>query len=67
MEAINVKYKGYEVGAVSFNTDTGIGAFEYDSAFIKQGIELSPIKMPLAKRIYSFPELEFETFKGLPV
>ena len=66
MEAINVKYKGYEVGAVSFNTDTGIGAFEYDPAFIKQGIELSPIKMPLAKRIYSFPELEFETFKGLP-
>ena len=66
MEAINVKYKNYEVGAVSFNTDTGVGAFEYDSAFIKQGIELSPIKMPLAKRIYSFPELEFETFKGLP-
>ncbi len=66
MEAINVKYKDYEVGAVSFNTDTGIGAFEYDPAFIKQGIELSPIKMPLAKRIYSFPELEFETFKGLP-
>ena len=66
MEAINVKYKNYEVGAVSFNTDTGIGAFEYDPAFIKQGIELSPIKMPLAKRIYSFPELEFETFKGLP-
>ena len=66
MEAINVKYKDYEVGAVSFNTDTGIGAFEYDPAFIKQEVELSPIKMPLAKRIYSFPELEFETFKGLP-
>lgn len=66
MEAINVKYKSYDVGAVSFNTDTGIGAFEYDSTFIKQGIELAPIKMPLSKRIYSFPELEFETFKGLP-
>ena len=36
MEAINVKYKGYEVGAVSFNTDTGIGAFEYDPAFDSQ-------------------------------
>lgn len=66
MEVINVKYKSSEVGAVSFNTDTGIGAFEYDPAFIKQGIELAPVKMPLAKRIYSFPELEFETFKGLP-
>ena len=66
MEVINVKYKSYEVGAVSFNTNTGIGAFEYDPAFIKQGIELAPVKMPLTKRIYSFPELEFETFKGLP-
>ncbi|OUR90381.1 toxin HipA [Gammaproteobacteria bacterium 42_54_T18] len=66
MEVINVKYKSYEVGAVSFNTNTGIGAFEYDPTFIKQGIELAPVKMPLAKRIYSFPELGFDTFKGLP-
>ncbi|HDY7712967.1 TPA: type II toxin-antitoxin system HipA family toxin, partial [Vibrio vulnificus] len=28
--------------------------------------ELSPIKMPLSNRIYRFPELDFNTFKGLP-
>jgi serine/threonine-protein kinase HipA len=66
MEVVSVIYEGHEVGAVSFNTDTGVGAFEYASGFLKAGIELSPLKMPLAKRIYSFPELGYETFKGLP-
>ena len=65
-QVINVNYAGDEVGAVSFDTATGIGAFEYGSAFIAKGAELSPIKMPLAKQIYSFPELGHETFKGLP-
>ncbi|MDE9433154.1 type II toxin-antitoxin system HipA family toxin [Xenorhabdus bovienii] len=66
MEVINVNYRKQSVGAVSFNTDTGIGSFEYNPSFINTGIELSPIKMPLSKRIYSFPELRYETYKGLP-
>lgn len=66
MEVINITYQAHEVGAVSFDTDRGVGAFEYDPNFIKTGIELSPIKMPLSRRIYSFPELDFHTFKGLP-
>lgn len=33
---------------------------------VEKGIELSPIKMPLSKHIFSFPELGFNTFKGLP-
>ncbi|RLA19259.1 MAG: type II toxin-antitoxin system HipA family toxin, partial [Gammaproteobacteria bacterium] len=66
MEAITVNCQGVEVGAVSFDVDTGVGAFEYAPAFISKGIELSPIKLPLAKQIYSFPELGAETFKGLP-
>ena len=66
MEVIKVNYREYFVGAVSFDTKTGIGAFEYDPSFVSTGIELSPVKMPLAKRIYSFPELGFETYKGLP-
>jgi serine/threonine-protein kinase HipA len=51
---------------VSFDSEKGSGAFEYAPNFIKQGIELSPLKMPLATQIYSFPELAFTTFKGLP-
>jgi len=66
MDVIKVKYKEYDVGALSFNTNTQMGAFEYFPGFIKTGIELSPIKMPLAKKIYSFPEIDHNTFKGLP-
>lgn len=66
MEVINVNSKGHEVGAVSFDTETGIGAFEYTPSFIKLGIELSPIKMPLSRQVYSFPQLDFNTYKGLP-
>jgi serine/threonine-protein kinase HipA len=65
-EVIKVKYKEHDVGAVSYNTDTQIGAFEYFPSFIKTGIELSPIKMPLAKKVYSFPQIDPATFKGLP-
>ena len=66
MEAINITYHEHDVGAVSFDSEKGSGAFEYDPNFVKKGIELSPIKMPLSKRIFSFPELDFNTFKGLP-
>ncbi len=66
MEALNVSYQNQPVGAVSFDTDTGQGAFEYAPGFIQSGIELSPLKMPLANRIYTFPELNEHTFKGLP-
>jgi serine/threonine-protein kinase HipA len=66
VEAVSVKYKEHQVGALSFNTETGLGAFEYEPSFITKGIELSPLKMPLAKKIYSFPGLDKDTFKGLP-
>ena len=66
MEVITITYQDDVVGAVSFDTEKGLGSFEYDPGFIKKGVELSPIKMPLSNRIYSFPELDFNTFKGLP-
>jgi len=66
MEVITITYQDDVVGAVSFDTEKGLGSFEYAPGFIKKGIELSPIKMPLSNRIYSFPELDFNTFKGLP-
>lgn len=66
MEVVNVSYNNHAVGAVSFDGAKGIGAFEYEPSFIKQGIELSPLKMPLSQQIYSFPELDYVTFKGLP-
>ncbi|ELL0595641.1 type II toxin-antitoxin system HipA family toxin [Vibrio vulnificus] len=66
MEVITITYQDDLVGAVSFDTEKGLGSFEYDPSFVKKGVELSPIKMPLSHRIYRFPELDFNTFKGLP-
>ena len=66
MEVINVHYHTHHVGAVSFDAETGLGAFEYAGAFISTGIQLSPIKMPLAKHIYTYPNLAYATYKGLP-
>lgn len=57
---------GTRVGVVSYEENEKYARFEYDKNFISRGIELSPIVMPLNNRIYSFPNLNKETFKGLP-
>ena len=66
MDVASVKYKEYEVGAISFDTEIGVGSFEFEPRFIETGIELSPIKMPLSQKIYSFPEADPLAFYGLP-
>ena len=40
--------------------------FEYAPEFADSGIEVSPIVMPLGRRVYAFPELPRNTFHGLP-
>ncbi len=58
------------VGAIAWNSDTGLGSFEYDSSFLKNNWNLSPIKMPIEKankRVFTFIELrDIKTFRGLP-
>jgi serine/threonine-protein kinase HipA len=56
------------VGAVALDPGLNYYAFEYDPAFIKTGIELAPLTMPLsaATRPYIFPDLPELTFKRLP-
>jgi len=55
------------VGFVSWNTQYGIARFEYDAEFARSGIQPSPIVMPAREgRVYSFGELNIDTFKGLP-
>jgi serine/threonine-protein kinase HipA len=41
-------------------------SFEYDRDFIRMGIEVSPIMMPLSNRVYEFPELAIPAFRGVP-
>ncbi len=57
---------GRQIGAVAWDEEKSIANFEYSPAFIRSGIEVSPITMPLSSRIYSFPALEKNTFYGLP-
>ena len=62
-----IKLWGERIGAVAWDETHGLGVFEYDKSFIAKKIDLSPLKMPLSSRIYSFPELrDTSTFKGLP-
>lgn len=54
------------IGIVGFDSNDDVARFEYDREFLKSGIELSPIVMPLSSQVYSFKNLNKETFKGLP-
>ena len=57
---------GTKVGYFHLDEGKKYVSFEYDKDFISMGVEISPIKMPLSKRIYEFPELATPAFKGLP-
>lgn len=55
------------VGGLLWDEDAQLGLFEYDPEFVKTGIEISPIHLPLAaNQTYAFPSLNRETYKGLP-
>jgi len=66
VEVATVKLWGDNVGAVAWNEKRGCADFEYDPAFVKKGLQVSPIVMPLGSQIYSFPSLKEGTFHGLP-
>ena len=58
------------VGAVAWDPELALGSFEFEPAFLRTGLDLSPLKMPVGNangRVFSFPELrEKNTFRGLP-
>lgn len=62
---------GKRVGAVSWDGNRRLATFEFDEDFIREGIDLSPVIIPLSdlargNRIYSFSNLPEITYKGLP-
>ncbi len=61
-----VKLWGRTIGAVALEEGNDFAAFEYDPAFARSGIEISPLRMPLSDRVYTFPDLPPATFYGLP-
>lgn len=67
VDVAKVKMYGRTVGYVSWDSKYDIARFEYDDEFIRSGIQPSPILMPTREgRVYSFAELNHDTFKGLP-
>lgn len=60
---------GKTIGAIAWDENSRLGSFEYDTNFLTQGFNLSPLKMPITagKHIFSFPELKGNTtFNSLP-
>jgi serine/threonine-protein kinase HipA len=57
---------GETIAAVSWDEQRRLAAFEYTPHFQRSGIELAPRMMPLGSTIYTFPDLAFQTYSGLP-
>lgn len=66
MTVAEVRLWGTKVGNVSVENGDRVAKFEYDPDFIKRGIEVSPVMMPLGENVYTFPVLSQQTFQGLP-
>jgi len=65
---IEVRLWGKTVGAVALDARLGYYAFEYAPAFVRTGIELAPLTMPLAQAHtpFVFTDLPELTYKRLP-
>ena len=66
-ELAEVRLWGDLVGAVVQTEPGAFARFEYSPRFLKSGLEVAPLMMPLsAATVYQFPALSWDTFKGLP-
>ncbi len=65
---IEVRIWDKSVGAVALDPSLGYYAFEYQPAFVKSGVELAPLEMPLsaAREPFVFPDLPGLTYRRLP-
>jgi serine/threonine-protein kinase HipA len=61
-----VRLWGITIGAVQWDAQRQLGFFEYAKPFLRSGIQLSPLHMPLGAGVFSFPALNKESYKGLP-
>lgn len=58
---------GHRAGVVMWNENTQSAVFEYEPAFERLGLDLSPILMPLTPhRPYQFISISEDTYMGLP-
>ena len=66
VELAKVSLWGTDIAVVSWNEKGRFAEFQYTVEFVKFGIEVAPIMMPVRKEPYRFNALSYETYKGLP-
>jgi serine/threonine-protein kinase HipA len=57
---------GSRIAAVSIEAGARYATFQYDPSFVRSGIEIAPVQMPLRAQPYMFPGLPEDAFSGLP-
>ena len=57
---------GRLMGYVSWNESSQMASFEYDHFFLEAPVEPSPLMMPKGPGVFTFRELNHDTYKGLP-
>lgn len=67
VDVAKVRLFGMDMGVFRWDESYNVARFEYDKDFVAKGIEPSPIMMPVQQgRVYSFGNLNRDTFNGLP-
>lgn len=57
---------GSRIGIVKLDEGRQVSEFQYDEKFVTSNIQVAPLTMPLSDKVYAFPTLDRDTFKGLP-
>ncbi len=67
MDSIAVELWGERIGVLSWVEESGYAEFQYEPTFVQNGIDLSPVHLPLSNQVFRFPEhTQSNTFRGLP-
>jgi serine/threonine-protein kinase HipA len=66
VQRVEVYLWGDLMGAVALDPTYGVYAFSYAPAFLKKGIEPSPLSMPVREEPYIFTDLAAATYQRLP-
>lgn len=61
---LEVLYQGMPIGELTLGEDR-LPVFSYNSAFVRSGLELSPLHLPLAKSSYAFRNAALRNLPGL--
>jgi serine/threonine-protein kinase HipA len=67
----SVKIWNQKMGVILWDERKNLGIFEFDKSFLDLNLDVAPLQIPLdvakkGRRVFSFPFLNFETYKGLP-